>query len=175
MKSLLDQLSFGSGPRLPLLLQTEAAECGLACVGMVAGYHGYNTDLGTLRGRFPISLKGVTLAMLVRVANQLGLITRPVKLDLQDLSQLRLPCILHWEFNHFVVLKEVRANSYVIYDPSFGRRHVSIEAMGNAFTGVALELWPSPEFHKEDNRRRVRLRDVKAHGFPRRNVENTRG
>jgi ATP-binding cassette, subfamily B, bacterial CvaB/MchF/RaxB len=160
MKSLLDRLSFGFGPRLPLLLQTEAAECGLACVGMVAGFHGYNSDLGTLRRRFPISLKGVTLATLVRVANQLGLMARPVKLDLEDMDQLRLPCVLHWEFSHFVVLKEVRGNSFIVHDPAFGIRELSSETMGNAFTGVALELWPSPEFKKEDNRRRVRLRDL---------------
>src|ERR1700728_3942100 len=110
LKNLLHRVSFGLKVRLPLLLQTEATECGLACIGMVAGFHGHNTDLGTLRRRFPVSLKGVTLAMLIQVANRLGLVTRPLKLDVRHLPQLRLPCVLHWEFNHFVVLKEVRAN-----------------------------------------------------------------
>jgi ATP-binding cassette subfamily B protein RaxB len=160
LKNLLHRVSFGLKVRLPLLLQTEATECGLACIGMVAGFHGHNTDLGTLRRRFPVSLKGVTLAMLIQVANRLGLVTRPLKLDVRHLPQLRLPCVLHWEFNHFVVLKEVRANSVTIYDPAFGERRLSMNEVGKGFTGVALELWPGAEFHPEENRHRVRLRDL---------------
>src|SRR5437588_10686449 len=91
--SMLDRLSFGFIAKLPLLLQTEAAECGLACLGMVAGFHGYRTDLATLRRRFPISLKGVTLHDLVHIARRMDLASRAVKLDVAHLNQLRLPCV----------------------------------------------------------------------------------
>jgi ATP-binding cassette subfamily B protein RaxB len=145
---------------LPLILQTEATECGLACIAMVAGFHGYRAELGALRRRFPVSLKGVTLAMLMRVAGALGLMTRPLKLDLEHLSKLRLPCILHWEFNHFVVLKDVRGSAVTLHDPARGARSVPLEEFGKSFTGVALECWPGAEFKPEDTRRRVRLRDL---------------
>jgi ATP-binding cassette subfamily B protein RaxB len=160
MKELLDRLSLGLGARLPLILQTEATECGLACIAMVAGFHGYRAELGALRRRFPVSLKGVTLATLMRVAGALGLMTRPLKLDLEQLSKLRLPCILHWEFNHFVVLKDVRASEVTLHDPSRGARSVPFDEFGKSFTGVALECWPGSEFKPEDTRRRVRLRDL---------------
>jgi ATP-binding cassette, subfamily B, bacterial CvaB/MchF/RaxB len=154
------RLSFGFGSKLPLILQTEAAECGLACLAMIAGFHGYSSDLASLRRRFPVSLKGVTLAMLTRVAGALGLATRPLKLDLQHLGRLRLPCVLHWEFNHFVVLKELRGSGATIHDPATGERRVSAEELGKSFTGVALELWPGAAFTKADIRRRVRLREL---------------
>jgi ATP-binding cassette, subfamily B, bacterial CvaB/MchF/RaxB len=160
MNQAFSRLSFGFGSKLPLILQTEAAECGLACLAMIAGFHGYSSDLASLRRRFPVSLKGVTLATLTRVASALGLATRPLKLDLQHLGRLRLPCVLHWEFNHFVVLKEMRGGGATIYDPGTGERRVSAEDLGKSFTGVALELWPGATFTKADTRRRVRLREL---------------
>ena len=76
--------------RLPLYLQTEAAECGLACLAMVASFHGYRVDLNTLRRRFPVSLKGVTLKALMQVAKQLQLSCRPLRFDL-DTSAAAAP------------------------------------------------------------------------------------
>lgn len=160
MKPFMQRIALSVGAKLPLILQTEATECGLACLGMVAGFHGQSTDLASLRRRFPVSLKGVTLATLIRVANRLGLVTRPLKLDLKHLPRLRLPCVLHWEFNHFVVLKELRAGGVTLNDPAFGERRLSLEEFGQGFTGVALELWPGADFRQEDTRRRVRLREV---------------
>ena len=144
--TFLNQLRFGFGQRLPLLLQTEATECGLACLGMVAGFHGHATDLATLRGKFAISLKGATLAHLVQIAGRMQLGSRALKLDLQHLGQLKLPCVLHWNMNHFVVLKQVAAGHIVIADPAFGERRVPMAEVSRAFTGVALELWPDPGF-----------------------------
>src|SRR5438477_11735944 len=98
------KLSFSGRRRTPLILQTEASECGLACLAMVAGYHGYRTDLATLRARHSISLKGTTLAGLIRIATQLNLSTRPLRLELEGLDRLRLPAILHWDMQPCVVL-----------------------------------------------------------------------
>lgn len=143
---MLDRLAFGFNATLPLMLQTEATECGLACLGMVAGYHGYRTDLASLRRRFQVSLKGSTLRDLIAIAEQLELASRPLKLDLSDLGQLKLPCVLHWNFNHFVVLQEVGLRHVTVYDPAFGIRKLSLDEVAKAFTGVALELWPNPAF-----------------------------
>lgn len=93
--SFLDKISFGFRSKLPVILQTEAAECGLACLSMVASFHGYAADLSELRGRFPVSLKGGTLAQLMRVAGRLHMGTRPLQLEVEELDQLALPCILH--------------------------------------------------------------------------------
>ena len=72
--------------RLPVVIQTEAAECGLACLAMIAGYHGHRIDLGTLRRRHPVSLKGVTLKSLIKVAKDLHFSCRALRFDLNDLT-----------------------------------------------------------------------------------------
>jgi ATP-binding cassette subfamily B protein RaxB len=146
--SFLDRLSLGAGSRLPMLLQTEATECGLACLAMIAGYHGHHVDLATLRGRFPISLKGTGLGLLIEIAQRLDLGTRALKLDLAKLGQLRMPCILHWNFNHFVILKEVKGTSAMIHDPAQGIRKLPLDVLSRSFTGIALELWPASGFER---------------------------
>src|SRR6188768_2481773 len=98
------QLRFWQRPRLPVLLQTEAAECAIACLAMVAGYWGLRIDLAGMRRRFPVSLKGSSLKALIGMARALGLNGRPLKLEPEQLGELRLPSILHWDLNHFVVL-----------------------------------------------------------------------
>src|SRR5438132_242929 len=92
-------LRLGFGRRLPMVLQTEAAECGLACLAMLVGYHGRGSELADLRRRFGMSLKGCTLKDLVRVADELELASRPLRLELDELRELKTPCILHWDLN----------------------------------------------------------------------------
>jgi ATP-binding cassette subfamily B protein RaxB len=137
--------------------QSEAAECGLACIAMVANHHGHQLDLTTLRNRYSVSLKGANLQQLMQLGNQLGLTPRALKLDLVDLKNLRTPCILHWEMSHFVVLKKVHRNGITILDPAMGERRLTLDEVDKAFTGVALELTPSNEFKKIDERVRLGL------------------
>jgi ATP-binding cassette subfamily B protein RaxB len=140
------RLQFGWRRRLPVLCQTEAAECGLACLAMVAGFHGHAVELPALRQRFALSLKGATLARLIEMADALGLASRPLRLDLDELEQLATPCVLHWDLNHFVVLKRVRGGTVEIHDPAVGERKLPLAEVSKHFTGVALELMPSPRF-----------------------------
>lgn len=140
-----------------MLYQSEAAECGLACIAMVANHHGHQLDLTTLRNRYSVSLKGANLQQLMQLGNQLGLTPRALKLDLDDLKNLRTPCILHWDMNHFVVLKKVHRNGITILDPAMGERRLPLAEVDKAFTGVALELTPSTEFKKVDERVRLGL------------------
>ncbi len=158
--SLLNRLTFGIGNKLPVTLQIEAAECGLACLAMVAGYHGHHIDLATLRSRFPVSLKGAGLARVMEVAQRLDLGARAIKLDLDRLDQLRAPCILHWNFNHFVVLREVSGKTVTIHDPAQGVRKLSLDEVSRAFTGVALELWPASGFKLREATPTVKLREL---------------
>lgn len=89
---------FFRGARLPLILQAEVAECGLACLAMIASYLGFRTDLATLRGRFPTSLSGTSMLTLTEYAQRLKLSTRALSLSLEELPHLKTPAILHWGF-----------------------------------------------------------------------------
>jgi ATP-binding cassette subfamily B protein RaxB len=143
--------------RVPVVMQTEAAECGIACLAMIAGYHGHRIDLGTLRRQHPVSLKGVTLQSLMKVAKDLHFSCRALRLDLEDLFQLQLPAILHWDMDHFVVLKKVTRSHLVFHDPAFGVKQLSISEAGKHLTGIALELFPVEGFSKKDDRARLKF------------------
>ena len=153
-------LRFGGRRRLRLVRQTEASECGLACLAMVAGWHGYDADLNALRRRFPISLKGATLEELVAVAGALDLTTRALRCEPEDLGQLRLPAILHWEFKHFVVLRRVARGVAVLHDPAVGERRVKLPDLSRGFTGVALEVAPGTGFRRKREWRGVDVFDL---------------
>lgn len=130
--------------RLPMIHQSEAAECGLACLAMVANFHGHELDLSSLRRRFDSSLKGMHLADVMRIADELGFESRPIKVDLEDIPNAQLPCILHWDMTHFVVLRRVSGKGLEIHDPSRGIRRLTLAETGRHFTGVLLELSPRP-------------------------------
>jgi ATP-binding cassette, subfamily B, bacterial CvaB/MchF/RaxB len=157
----LDAMSWWPGrPRVPVVLQAEAAECGLACLAMVAAAHGEPADLRGLRQRFSLSLKGVTLADMVRMAETMRLNSRALRAEPQELRQVQLPCILHWEMNHFVVLVGWRGGDAVIHDPARGKRQVAAAELSRCFTGVVLELVPAPDFQPAVARPRVSLRQL---------------
>ena len=157
----LDGLRMGLGGRhLPMILQTEAAECGLACMAMVAAHHGLQSDLPTMRRRFSVSLKGMTLADMVRVAGQLQLNARALRVEMTHLPELAMPCVLHWDLNHFVVLEEVRRGVAVIHDPARGVRRVPLAEVSKHFTGVVLELMPQADFKPHTERQSVTLRQL---------------
>jgi ATP-binding cassette subfamily B protein RaxB len=143
--------------RVPLLLQSEAAECALACLAMVVGAHGHRTDLATLRQRFSLSLKGATMADLVRMAGELRFNPRALRVEPQQLEQLALPCVLHWDLNHFVVLTEVKGQTFTLHDPARGLRRLKLAELSEHFTGVALELTPGADFAPKVERQAVRL------------------
>ncbi|WP_049277965.1 cysteine peptidase family C39 domain-containing protein, partial [Serratia marcescens] len=120
-KKLVSQLDLRLRHRVPMVHQTESSECGLACLAMICGHYGKNIDLIALRRQFNLSTRGATLAGLSGIAEQLGLSTRPLSLDLNELGALKMPCLLHWEFNHFVVLVSVKGHRAVLHDPARGR------------------------------------------------------
>lgn len=142
-------------PRLPIIRQTTATECGLTCVAMVAGYLGSGVDLVALRRQHPTSLKGATLKNITAICDALRLSTRAVTCRVSELRRLRTPCLLHWGFNHFVVLKAARNDHLVIHDPARGVVRDSYKYVEEAFTGVALEISRGPGFKK--SRRSPRL------------------
>lgn len=138
---------------VPQILQSERAECGLVCLTMVAAYHGYDVDMATIRQRFAFSALGATLRELLEVAGRLNLSTRAIKAPLSALPKLSTPAILHWDFNHFVVLVGTGpGGSLIIHDPASGRRHYSAEEASEHYTGVVVELSPTPDFKRTRER-----------------------
>jgi ATP-binding cassette subfamily B protein RaxB len=153
------RIGFGR-PGTPVILQSEAAECGLACLAMVAASHGLHVDLATLRQRFSISLKGATMADLAAMAHAMRLQPRAVRAEPDQLDQLPLPAVLHWDFNHFVVLVKVGPRDVVIHDPARGLRKLPMAELSRHFTGVAMELAPDAGFRPRELRREVTVRQL---------------
>lgn len=150
MQALIDRINFTGGKVLPVIRQTEAAECGLACMAMIASYYGHQTDLFQMRQLHRVSLKGSTLKGMTQLADKVGMAHRAVKCDLDGMGQLKTPCILHWNLDHFVVLKKVSGNKFHLHDPSLGERVCNLDELSESFTGVALELSPRDSFAKQE-------------------------
>jgi ATP-binding cassette subfamily B protein RaxB len=145
---------------MKVILQSEGSECSLACLAMISSAHGQHHDMAEMRRRFSLSLKGSNLQQLMAHAAHLGFSCRPLRLEIDELGDLQLPCILHWDLNHFVVLKKVLrgGRGVVILDPAVGERRLRLEEIGRHFTGVALELSPNAEFEPQKEAPRVSLR-----------------
>lgn len=127
-------------------LQTTATECGLACLGYVAAHHGRVLSMNELRARFVVSMRGMSLADLARLGSAIGLIARPLRLEMHELTELTLPCVLHWDMSHFVVLKRLSRGKLTIFDPACGEQQLPMSVVSKHFTGIALELSPAPDF-----------------------------
>ncbi|ENY82550.1 MULTISPECIES: peptidase domain-containing ABC transporter [unclassified Sphingopyxis] len=150
-------LGFLTRARVRLVRQTEIAECGLASLTMVANYHGLDIDLGSMRRRFAPSLRGAALRSLIGIADKIGLTPRAVKLPLEQLANLHVPCILHWDMNHYVVLERVKGDRALIHNPDGRSRWMPMAEVSDHFTGVALELRPSDNFETGKQRERLKL------------------
>ena len=148
---------FHTAKRVPVILQSEAAECGLACVAMIAQYYGDKRDLNTLRQTMSVSLRGTTLKDVMGIASDLGFQTRAIKIEMEHLKQLSCPAILHWNMNHFVVLIKVKGKTLTIHDPALGRRKLQFEEASKYITGIALEVSPSDTFSPKRSAPRLGL------------------
>lgn len=161
MTAILDLIEFRGAKRTPYISQNEASECGLACLAMVASYHGYKTDLLALRQRYGTSLKGATLKDLMEVAERLGFSARPLRGDIDDLNHLSLPSIIHWNLNHFVVLTKIAKGfggvRFHIHDPARGALILTRDEFSRHFTGVTLDLLKSKSFRPKIEQSKLRI------------------
>ena len=154
------QLQFRRVATLPIILQDERAECGQACVVMVSHYFGHDTDLYHIRKLCKPSSLGVNLLDIKNTLEQLGLRTRALRVSLDELSLVKTPAIMHWNMNHFVVLKQVKKNHVVIHDPAIGIRRVRFDEVSESFTGVILEIEKSNDFQVIRERNNLTLYDL---------------
>ncbi len=159
--SVNELLDFGTPRKAPIIRQSEASECGLVCLAMVAGYHGLEVDLSTMRRQFGISLRGATLKTLMDIADKIGFSCRALRGELSELAEVQTPAILHWNMNHFVVLTKVRATlqgrRYWINDPARGQRVIGEGELSRLFTGVVLELTKTAQFQPDRAKSPLRI------------------
>src|SRR5712692_8617516 len=151
----LERLRFGlKGPRVPVIRQLAATDCGAASLAMVLGYHGKDVRLDEIRGILGPGRDGANALAIVNTAKWYGLRGRGVSLEIDDLEYLDPGSILHWQFNHFVVFERLEEAAVHIVDPAFGRRRISMEEFRKAFTGVALLFEPTDTFQpsKDESR-----------------------
>ncbi|MDR3491328.1 MAG: peptidase domain-containing ABC transporter [Gammaproteobacteria bacterium] len=132
--------------KLPFIFQSEMAECGLACIAMILSYYGGMNSLFTLRKIYKPSLVGMTLYHLKKIAEDLGLIVSVLRIDIYQLSSISLPSIIHWDMNHFMVIREVSANFITVHDPARGVRKISLDDVSKSFTGIVLEIKHASSF-----------------------------
>lgn len=165
----MDLLNFSWRHKLPLIRQAEQAECGLACLAMILSFYGHKIDIASLRNKYPVSLQGLTLKSLIRTSDAVNLLSRPLKLEINELKKLQTPAILHWDLNHYVVLKDITNKNFIIHNPSIGIQKFTNKTIGQHFTGVAIELTPTQQFKKVNEEKKLRIRDLwsRAVGFKR--------
>ena len=135
--------------RVPVIMQMEAAECGAASLAMVLAYYGRWVPLEKMRVDCGISRDGSSALNLIKAARLHGMDARGGRVDLDALKEMPLPCILHWGYNHFVVLTGCKGGRFRLNDPACGRVNLSREEVEHYYTGVAMVFEPGENFVKE--------------------------
>ena len=143
-----------------MTFQSERNGCGLACLAMVLAHHGRVMDLAELREACQPGDHGVQLADLISYAARQGFDSRAVRLRPEQVNQLQLPAILHWDLDHFVVVTKCSKKSVTIHDPAAGVRCYSTQELGHHFTGVALEFRKNMDFIACKRSRNLSMRDM---------------
>lgn len=157
MTSSVAELCFNRSPKLPIILQDERAECGHACVAMISNYWGHRLDLYSIRSMSNTSSRGITMLDINQLFESLGFVTRALQVPLEELHLIKCPALLHWNLNHFVVLKKVKKNMVVIHDPAIGVRNCSLEEFSKSFTGIVLEVEKSNDFKEIYSQQKLTL------------------
>lgn len=157
MSFIKPALRFNYRTRLPLFLQHERMDCGHACLAMISHFLGHRLQIIDLKVIDTPSNRGTTLLELSELAERLGFLSRPLQVPLEELHLVKCPAILHWDMNHFVVLKQVKKNKIIIHDPAIGVRHCSWVEVTKSFTGIVLEIDKANDFKAMQGSQRLSL------------------
>src|SRR5262249_13441936 len=137
-KSVGGSRSFKKLRRVPEMRQVTAVECGAACLAMVLNYYGYSTSISEIQEHCGVGGDGLTALEVVKSARQYGLRVRAVSIELEEFRFVTLPAIVHWEFNHFLIVERWSSTRVDVVDPAVGRRSLTVEEFDEGFTGVAI-------------------------------------
>lgn len=151
---------FSNRKPLPMIFQAETNECGLACLAMISSFHGSAVDLNGLRSRLGTAALGTSARQIIDLASRMKFRARALRLDLSDLPGLALPAILHWDMDHYIVLKKMGRNSVVVHDPATGIRKYRRDDLANHFTGIAIEFCPEKNFRRAPGKPSLTLTDL---------------
>lgn len=135
-------------PKVPQIMQMSAVECGAACLAMILSYYGRKTTLAEMRERCAIGRDGLSARNLLRTAQAYGLRARIISLQKNDFRHIRLPAIIHWGFEHFLVLEHWSPKYVEVVDPAAGRLRVPMDEFDSSFTGIVILLEPGAHFQK---------------------------
>ncbi|TDR76020.1 peptidase domain-containing ABC transporter [Photobacterium lutimaris] len=127
---------------------------------MISSFYGYRINLSSLRKKIVLDAQGMNLKQMMELASELNLSSRALQCNIDEISQLKIPCILHWNLDHFVVLTGITKKNFYINDPVFGKRRLTIEQFSEAYTGIALELTPTANFKKQDVRTVMKINQL---------------
>jgi ATP-binding cassette subfamily B protein len=144
--------------RIPVLYQMSAVECGAACLAMLLSYYGRKTSVSEVRDRCNVGRDGLSALDIVKAARMYGMRVRAVALQENDFRLVTLPAIVHWEFNHFLIVERWTPTHVDLVDPALGRRRVTIAEFDNSFTGIVMMLEPGVQFDRNSTARHIRLR-----------------
>ena len=135
--------------KTPTIYQMEATECGAASMAMICSYWGKDIPLEQMRIETGVSRDGCNAGNLMRAGKRFGMEVHGYRKEPEALKDLEMPCIIHWNFNHFVVLEGFRGNYAYLNDPAMGRRKITPQELDEAFTGIVLTFHPTRDFVKE--------------------------
>ena len=152
---ITELLEYSGNKKVAMISQTEAAECGVACLAMVSTYYGYKLDMPSARRFHTPGLRGMNVQQLIQTADQMHLAARALKCSLEQIGKLTLPCVLHWDLNHYVVLTGVKKNKITVNDPATGTRVLTLKDFSKHYTGIAIELIPAKQFKRKDSRQKM--------------------
>lgn len=138
--------------RVPFVPQMEGTECGAASLAMILGFHGHYASLTEVRQACGVSRDGANALAILRAARSYGMEAEAVTVEMEHLADLPLPAILHWNFNHFLVMEALHPKYIVLVDPVAGRRRARLAEVAERFTGVALVFSPDDAFQKKPRR-----------------------
>ena len=135
-------------------------ECGLACLAMIFSYHGRKTSVSELRTMYGVSRDGLSALSLVKAARSTGMIARAISLQQNDFKNVTLPAIIHWQFNHFLVVERWTPTKVSVIDPAIGRRSLTAEEFSSGFTGIVMMFEPGLTFERRPKRPTLTLQTI---------------